>query len=41
VPCPSCIRAGNAPRISYSALSSHKTSANTDEVAHADRLLRQ
>ncbi len=41
VPCPSCIRAGNAPRISYSALSSHKTSANTDEVAHAERLMWQ
>ena len=41
VPYPSCIRGGTAPQISYSALSSHKTSANTDEVAHADRLLRQ
>jgi hypothetical protein len=41
VPCPSSIRAGNGPRISYSALSSHKTSANTDEVAHAERLMWQ
>ena len=38
VPYPSSIRGGNAPQISYSALSSQKTSANTDDLAHAKRL---
>jgi len=41
VPIPSGAWGGTAPQISYSAFSSHETSANPHAVAHAERLSGQ
>ena len=41
VPTPSSTWGGIDPQISYSAFSSHETSANPHAVAHAERLSRQ